>query len=225
MMNIRKIKKRIWLYVAIFAFICIMAVFTPYIYIQISAKAQIKSVEELSDFSADCIIVLGAKVHETTLSHMLEDRVLTGISLYKVGAAPKILMSGDHHTVSYDEVNAMREYALQKEIPPEDIFMDHAGLSTYESLYRTKNIFGAKKVVIVTQGFHLPRALYIARSLGLEAVGVSADLRTYRAAYKNDLREILACDKAVLDCLLHLSKPIGGQPIDLAGSGKVTWDK
>lgn len=221
----KKRKKIFFVISPILLLLCAVAVFAPYIYVQSSTKAQIKTVAELSDYAADCIIIPGAKVHQRALSHMLEDRVLTGIEAYRNGVAPKLLMSGDHHTVQYDEVNAMREYALQKEVAADDIFMDHAGLSTYETLYRAKHIFGAKSVVIVTQDFHLPRALYIANALGLDAVGVPADRRPYHAVFKNYLREIPACDKAVLDCIFHLSKPIGGDPISLVGSGQVTWDK
>lgn len=189
-------------------------------------KDRIVPVGETADFSADCILVLGAGVRaDGTPSHMLTDRLLTGISLYETGASPKLLMSGDHGRQEYDEVNCMKDFAIEKGVPSEDIFMDHAGFSTYDSLYRAKEVFGAEKVVIVTQKYHLYRALYIAQSLGLEAVGVSADLRTYSGQRIRDLREILARTK---DFAYTITKPHPiylGEPISLTGSGDVTNDK
>ena len=189
-------------------------------------KSRIVTVETIGEFDADCILVLGAGVREDgTPSHMLNDRLLTGISLYEAGASPKLLMSGDHGRVVYDEVNCMKDFAKEKGVPSEDIFMDHAGFSTYDSLYRAKEVFGAKKVVIVTQKYHLYRALYIAESLGLEAVGVSSDLRSYRGQEIRDLREMLARTK---DFAYTVIKPLPvclGDPISLAGSGDVTNDK
>ena len=129
---------------------------------------------------ADCILVLGAGVRKDgSPSHMLTDRLLVGIDLYEAGAAPKLLMSGDHGQAEYDEVNTMKAYAVSAGVPGEDVFMDHAGFSTWESLIRARDVFGVRRVVIVTQEYHLYRALWIAEALGLEAVGVSADLRTY----------------------------------------------
>ena len=95
-----------------------------------------------------------------------------GIALYFAGAAPKIIMSGDNSTVSYNEVKAMKDYAVAQGVPSEDVFCDHAGFSTYESMYRAKHVFGAERIVVATQTYHLYRALYAASGLGLEAVGV-----------------------------------------------------
>ena len=146
-------------------------------YVVGSVKENIISQElaaELED--VDCIIVLGCLVRNNgELSDMLADRMKQGIELYALGVSSKILVSGDHGRVEYDEVNAMKQYAIDSGIPSEDIFMDHAGFSTYDSIYRAKEIFGADKIVIVTQEYHLYRALYIAEALGVEAYGVSAD--------------------------------------------------
>ncbi len=145
-----------------------------------SVSDKIISVEEAAELDADCIIVLGAGVRpDGTPTWMLEDRILVGQELYEKGAAKKILVSGDHGRVDYDEVNTMKGYCIEKGIPSEDVFMDHAGFETYDTMYRAKEVFGAKKVVIVTQKYHLYRSLYIAKKLGLEAYGVSADLRGY----------------------------------------------
>lgn len=188
--------------------------------------ATILSVEEAAALTdVDCIIVLGCQVKEDgTLSHMLRDRVEQGLTLYRQGAAPKLLMSGDHGTAGYDEVNAMKGYAVDAGVPSEDVFMDHAGFSTYETVYRAKAVFEAKKVVIVTQRYHLYRAVYIAGRLGLEAYGVSADLRSYAGQTVRDCREVLARCK---DFLMTIWKPEPtylGEAIPVSGNGDLTND-
>jgi vancomycin permeability regulator SanA len=180
---------------------------------------------ELSD--VDCILVLGAGVHGTTLSHMLEDRVLTGISLYELGSAPKLLMSGDHGQDNYDEVNAMKDYAKNKGVPSEDIFMDHAGFSTYESMYRARDIFGCKKIIIISQKYHLHRAIYVAEYLGLEAYGVDSQLRPYAVDTNiyNTIREFLARNKEFIYVRLNPTPTYLGEPIPISGNGDLTNDK
>lgn len=172
---------------------------------------------------ADCILVLGAGVRDDgSPSHMLEDRLLTGIDLYENGITNTLLMSGDHGQKEYDEVNCMKNYAADKGIPAENIFMDHAGFSTYESLYRAKEVFGAEKIIIVTQKYHLYRALYVAEALGLDAVGVSADLRTYYGQSMRETRELAA---RVKDFGYTIFKPLPtflGDSIDLTGDGNIT---
>ncbi len=159
--------------------------------------SKIISVEESAKLEdIDCIIVLGCQVKsDGSLSHMLRDRLMRGVELYKQTTAPKIIMSGDHGQKSYDEVNAMKQYAIENGVPSEDVFMDHAGFSTYESMYRARDIFKAKKVLIVTQEYHLYRAIYVARKLGLDAYGVTSDLRDYGGQDFRDIREILARNK------------------------------
>ena len=156
---------------------------------------------------------------------MLEDRLLEGINLYQNGVSDKILMSGDHGRDEYDEVNIMKDYAIEKRIPSEDIFMDHAGFSTYESIYRAKEIFQAKKVVIVTQRYHLYRALYIAKKLGLEAYGVGADPREYRGAFNREVREIIARNKDFIKCILKPKPTYLGEIIPISGNGDITNDE
>ena len=147
-------------------------------FVKAVAKERILTVEEAAELEdVDCIIVLGCQVRDDgTLSHMLRDRLMRGLEVYNAGAAPKLLMSGDHGRKDYDEVGAMKQYAIDNGVPSENVFMDHAGFSTYETVYRAKEIFEADKVIIITQEYHLYRALYIAEQLGLEAYGVSADL-------------------------------------------------
>ena len=140
-----------------------------------------KIITEAEAADADCILVLGCGVREDgSPSLMLRDRLEKGIELYKAGTAPKLLMSGDHGRKDYDEVNLMKDYAKERGIPSEDIFMDHAGFSTYDSMVRAKDIFCAEKVIVVSQEYHLYRALYLAEKLGLDAYGVSAMDIDYR---------------------------------------------
>ncbi len=171
----------------------------------------------------DCILVLGCGVWEDGQpSHMLEDRLKRSIELYQLGAAPKLLMSGDHGREEYDEVNVMKQFAVDAGIPSADIFMDHAGFSTYESLYRARDVFGAKRILIISQEYHLHRALNIADSLGLEAWGVSANYRNYQNQSAMDLREVLARCKDFVTCIFKPEPTYLGEPIDLTGSGDVT---
>ena len=180
--------------------------------------------KELKD--VDCILVLGCQVKaDGNPSDMLADRLTRGIELYQQGAAPKMIMSGDHGRANYDEVNAMKRFAIDNDVPSEDVFMDHAGFSTYETMYRAKEIFGAQNVVIVTQEYHLYRAIYIAEELGLEAHGVSADLRTYRGQLKRDVREVLARCKDFAMCLFKPEPTFLGEAIPVSGNGDLTNDQ
>ncbi len=161
---------------------------------------RITTLEALSEAGEhfDLILVLGCAVRpDGTLSHMLEDRVKTSVSLYEAGLADAVLMSGDR-SVGYDEVGAMQREAERLGVPTERILIDPIGYSTYESIANFLKQHKGKRVLIVTQKYHLHRALYIAEKLGIEAFGVSADLRTYRKQLKYDLREILARVKDVL---------------------------
>ena len=171
----------------------------------------------------DCIIVLGCLVKDNGVpSDMLYDRVQMGAELYACGAAPKIIMSGDHGRTDYDEVDAMKKTAIEMGVPSSDIFKDHAGFSTYESIYRAKEIFGADKIIIVSQEYHLYRALYIAEKLGIEAYGVSCDYRTYYGAFSREIREMLARSKDVLSCLFNAQPTYLGERIPLNASGDIT---
>ncbi|MPN59437.1 hypothetical protein SDC9_207158 [bioreactor metagenome] len=156
---------------------------------------------------------------------MLEDRILTGIDLYNNGVSNRLIMSGDHSTKGYDEVNTMKSYAIEKRIPSEHIFMDHAGLSTYDSIYRAKEIFQADKIIIVTQKYHLYRALNTARSLGIEAYGVSADLREYAGQDFREIREKVARVKDFGMAIFKLNPKFLGDAIPVSGNGDVTNDK
>lgn len=191
-----------------------------------TAEAHIITQEEAADqVDVDCILVLGCGVREDgTPSHMLEDRLKQGVALYNLGASPKLLMSGDHGRVDYNEVGTMKQYAVSAGIPSEDVFMDHAGFSTYESLYRAKEVFGAEKVIVVSQEYHLYRALYIAERMGLDACGVSADYRTYWGQTSRDIREILARAKDFLNTIFWPEPTFLGETIPVSGNGNLTND-
>lgn len=203
--------------------IVISAVIAVNLIMYSSIKDLIRTTADVKFSDADCILVLGAGVREDgSPSNMLEDRILTGIELYENGKCDTLLMSGDHGSEEYDEVNCMKDYAVEKGIPSENIFMDHAGFSTYDSLYRAKNVFGAEKVIIVTQKYHLYRALYIAESLGIDAVGVSADLRTYVGQSTRETREIAARVKDFFKAIVGPESTYLGDTISLDDDGNVT---
>lgn len=195
-------------------------------FVKQQTKSRILTAEEAAALDADCILVLGCGVRpDGTPSNMLEDRILTGVELYEKGTSNKLLMSGDHGREDYDEVNLMKAFAIDKGICSQDIFMDHAGFSTYESVYRVKEIFQAKKVVIVSQTYHLPRALYIAKRMGLDAYGVSADKRPYRKKIYRELREITARGKDFLMAWIQPKPSYLGEAIPVNGNGDVTNDR
>ena len=201
-------RKRIimWIAISLSALILLgcVGVFSVNALVKHRVKDNILTPEQAAELSGvDCILVLGCKVHDDgTPSAMLRDRLLQSIHLYQLGASPKLLMSGDHGQHRYDEVNAMKQFALDAGVPSQDIFMDHAGFSTYESVYRAKEIFGVDKILIVTQEYHLYRALYIAQQFDIEAYGVASDLDTYSGQFQRDVREVLARCKDFGMCIL-----------------------
>ena len=218
--------KKIIKFILILIIILLVAILGINFYVQVSTKNKIIKDNEYSKIEeVDCIVVLGASVWGDTPSPMLEDRLLQAIELYKNNIAPKIIVSGDHGTEYYDEVNTMKNYLLENGIPEEDIFMDHAGFSTYDSIYRAQAIFGAKKIVVVTQEYHLYRALYIAKRLGIEAYGVRTNPRQYAGAVYREVREILARNKDFVKCILKPEPTYLGDTIPVSGSGNATNDK
>ncbi len=204
----------------------IIIIFCINAYMKASVKKIILTPDEAADLEdVDCILVLGAGVWGDRPTYMLRDRIMLGIDLYKLGASNRLLMSGDHGQKNYDEVNVMKDYAINEGISSSDIFMDHAGFSTYESIYRAKDVFEAKKIIIVTQGYHLYRALYIADKLGLEAYGVASEQREYAGQRNRDVREVLA---RVKDFIYVITKPKPtylGESIPVTGNGDITNDE
>lgn len=221
-----KILKKLIQLVLISAVVAIVFFYGVNTYMVDEAATRVYSSENIPESdSRDCILILGCGVRKDgTPSHMLEDRLNEGITLYKNGIAPKIIMSGDHGRKDYDEVNVMKKYAENLGVPSEDIFMDHAGFSTYESIYRAKEIFQAENIVIVTQKYHIYRALHIAKALGLDAVGVNSDPRTYRGHQYNELREMAARAKDFVVCKIKPEPKFLGETIPVSGNGNLTDD-
>ena len=181
-----------------------------------------RAIEELNP---QCILILGAGLKpDGTPNLMLADRLDQGIALYKRGAAPKILLSGDNGQERYDEVNAMKEYCLDQGVPMEDIFMDHAGFSTYESIHRASSIFQVESMIIVTQDYHLPRACYLAEKMGIRYLGIAARQIDYGGQQGRDLREIAARCKDFFTGILKPPPTYQGEVIPIEGSGLASHD-
>lgn len=163
-------------------------------------------------------IVFGARVYnDGRLSTMLQDRVETAVQLYHAGKVQKILVSGDNRFEDYDEPGRMMDYAISRGVPTEDIQPDYAGRRTYDTCYRAKAVFQLNSAVLVTQEFHLPRALFTCRNLGIQAVGVSADLRAYHPMSMrwSTAREFLATLRALVDVMRQKPAPVLGEPISI----------
>lgn len=191
-------------------------------YIKNREKDKIFTVDSVSG-GYDCIIILGCGVKDDGRpSDMLYDRIITGVELYKKGIAPRILMSGDHGRTDYDEVGTMKKYAVDMGVPEDAVFCDHAGFSTYESMVRATKVFGIENAVVVTQRYHLYRALFDAESFGIDAYGVSADVRRYLGQNNRNIREIIARNKDFLFCVFKPDPKYLGEKIDITGSGSVT---
>ena len=170
----------------------------------LSTKNRIVSGDSELLTDIDYIVILGAGIRRGKPSPMLEDRLKTGISLYNNDISNKILITGDHMNDDYDEVTVMKNYLLEHGIPEEDIITDNYGISTYDSIYRVKNVYKSNKVVIVSQRYHLYRALFLSDNLDLESYGVEADLRYYYGQWYREIREILARNK---DFIKGIIKP------------------
>ena len=230
--HIEKQKSRKWVVrvLVILLALCVVgaaAVFGINWYVKASVQERFLTPAEAAALpEVDCILVLGCGVEaDGTPSAMLRDRLEQGVALYQGKAAPKLLMSGDHGRKDYDEVNVMKQYALDAGVPSKDVFMDHAGFSTYESMYRAREVFQAKKILIVTQGYHLSRALYIAEALGLDAYGVPSDPRTYSGQNSREIREILARNKDFITCVFKPEPTYLGEAVPVNGNGNLTNDK
>jgi len=223
------VRSRLRLIIIIFTVLLIAAAICVLSIDQFVKYSGSKYIVEAKDVpKCNAILVLGAYVApDGTVSPMLHDRLVEAVELYELGKAPKILVSGDHGRKDYDEVNAMRIFLEKRNIPPEDIFMDHAGFRTYDSVYRARDIFQVKKVIIVTQHYHLMRAVSDARALGLETYGVASDKQDYGAVMKlYELREIAARNKDFLISGFIRPRPIFlGKAIPITGDGRTTDDK
>jgi SanA protein len=170
---------------------------------------------------AEAAIVLGASVSGGEPSPILIARADTAIALYQAKKVSKILVTGDNGALDHDEVTPVRKYLIDAGVAAGDIFLDHAGFDTYSSMYRARDVFDVTSAIIVTQDFHLPRAVFIARALGLQAYGFPA--REDRGNFYNYIREIPASIKAAWDLLMHRVPEYLGPQIPITGDGSTTW--
>lgn len=226
----RKLKFRLGIPLAIlFNLILVVFVLSTFMVIEVSGDI-LYSCEETSDIDAEaaetlkdgnyqCALILGCGVYaDGSPTPMLRDRLETGITLYKEGLVPRLLLSGDHGQVEYNEIGCMYSYCLNAGIPEEDIFLDHAGFSTYDSVFRAQSIFRVERMIIVTQKYHEFRALFIADRLGIDAVGVSSDQQRYFGSVYREFREVLARDKDYFKAIMKASPVFGGEEIPITGS-------
>ena len=196
--------KKIFKYILIVLIVIILVPVIINFYVILSTKNRIVSGDSELLTDIDYIVILVAGIRRGKPSPMLEDRLKTGISLYNNDISNKILITGDHMNDDYDEVTVMKNYLLEHGIPEEDIITDNYGISTYDSIYRVKNVYKSNKVVIVSQRYHLYRALFLSDNLDLKSYGVEADLRYYYGQWYREIREILARNK---DFIKGIIKP------------------
>jgi SanA protein len=187
-------------------------------------KYIVSDIDQLPE--VDAVIILGAYVTPSgDPSIMLRDRLDAGLEVFTLGKTDRIVVTGDHGRTGYDEVNGMRQYLQSKGVNRENIFMDHAGFNTYDSMYRARDVFLIKKAVIVTQEYHLYRALYIARGLGIEAYGYAAEMRPYIDDTYYNIREIAARIKDFFQVNILRPKPqFLGEPLPVWEDGSITDD-
>lgn len=219
-----KVLKKILIILSILNILGICFIFGINAYVKKSVNENIIEISNIKE-NYDAILVLGAGLKNGKPSPVLKDRLDTAYEAYIKGASSKIIVSGDHGRKNYDEVNVMKDYLISKGVPSDNIFMDHAGFSTYDTIYRAKEIFLCDKVLIITQEFHIFRSLYIAKKLDLEAEGVSATLRHYSEETKFELREILARDKDFVKTIFKPKPKYLGDTIPVFGNGDITNDK
>ena len=198
------------------------------LYMKYTAGKRFATFEELEieKQTFDAVIVPGAQGKEGgKLSLILQERVDMGIDLYRAGVTDRLIMSGDHGSDDYDEVNAMKDYAIAAGVPSEHIFMDHAGFCTYDTMYRAKEIFQAERAIIVTQEYHLYRAVYIATAMDLEVKGVFCDRDVYAGDKYRKAREALARVKDFGYCIFKPEPKYLGEAIPVSGNGDMTNDR
>lgn len=167
-------------------------------------------------------IILGASVVRGEPSPVLRERALGALELYRIGKVQKILVSGDDSVAGFDEVSPVRRLLQAEGVADEDIFLDHAGFDTYSSMYRARDVFVIHDAIVVTQAFHLPRAVFLGRSLGLRVYGISAEQRGF--SIYNYLREIPASFKAVADLMFARVPKYLGEQYPITGEGQGTWE-
>ena len=219
----KKIFKRTVCILIVVCLLGVVAVTAINAYVMSYASDYILDMDEVADYDFDCVMVLGAGLWDGEPSPMLRERLDFGLQVYDTGCTDRMLMSGDHGQEDYDEVNAMKAYAADYGVPSDNVFMDHAGFSTYESMYRARDVFDVEKMVIVTQSYHLYRAVYDARKLGIDAYGVKAEKLKYPLT--NDVREAVARVKDFIWCIANPEPTYLGEEIPISAGGSLTDDK
>lgn len=195
----------------------VLATIAINVYCVTSTRDNVHTVAQIegNDMTADAIVVLGASVYsDGTPSDILADRLETAADVYKAGAAPAIIVSGDNRTEHYNESDAMKTHLVTLGVPEDAIYVDRAGYDTYDSMYRAHFVFGADRLIVVTQAYHLYRALMIAHLLGAEADGVAADKGSYDNQRQYSIRDYVARDKDFVQALLKLPPADSTQPIE-----------
>jgi len=201
--------------------VAVVGIANAYVLLRVSGDAT----DRIADVPrSEVAIVPGALVEpDGRMSTMLADRVRRAAELWRAGKVEKVLVSGDHHTWAYDEPDTMRKALVRDGVPPRDVFEDHAGFDTWATMVRARSVFGVRHAVIVTQGFHMPRALYLADAAGIDATGLSSDLHPYGVqGVKSDVREVLSRVKAIADTTLD-TPAVGGPPMPISGDGRSSW--
>ena len=196
---------------AIFAGVIMLTL--PRLITELCAIGKIKTISTIE--GARVGIVFGAGLQrDGSPSPVLQDRVASAVQLYQAGKVEKLLMSGDNRFIDYNEPGAMQAYAIEMGVPEEDIVLDYAGRRTYDTCYRALHIFGVKEAILVTQRYHLPRALFTCNGVGLKATGISADMQYYRKLSRSIwyTRELGATLVSLWDVWFRHPLPVMGDP-------------
>ena len=221
----KNILKKILIILLFIIIVSFAALCTVNLYVCLSASPYIEDNDAELDTDVDAIIVLGAGLtSDGRPGTVLKDRLDTAIELYNDGISNRLLMSGDHGDAYHNEVKAMKEYAIEQGVPDDDIFMDHAGFTTYETMVRARDIFEVKSAVVVTQKYHLYRSMYIARRLGLDAEGYASEIQIEGKYIPLEVRESFARVKAFLYMIIMPEPTYLGDKIPITGSGSATDD-
>jgi vancomycin permeability regulator SanA len=220
-----KLAKALLLIFAVLVVLAVIVVAIINLHVKAKTSDRVYVVSTVPRDNYDAALVLGCGVYNNEYpSPLLRERLDAAVELFHEGVVNKLIMSGDHGQDNYNEVAVMKQYAIDEGVPSEAIFMDHAGFSTYESVFRARDIFMADSVLIVSQEYHVYRALYVAEALGLEAYAVSADKTRLSGQTARDLREILARNKDFIFSIIKPEPTYLGEPISLDQSGDITND-
>lgn len=222
----------LWRLVLAAVLVVVLAVVGPNAFMFVENVFDIKAADQMQSeadsYDADAIIVLGASVKaDGEPSAILKDRLDTAIDLYKRGVAPRLIMSGDNSDSHYNEVMNMCNYAVSQGVDRDDIFCDHAGVNTYDSMYRARYVFQANRLVVVTNEYHLYRSMFLCKSFGMDARGVASDKGTYTDMAYYEQREFMARVKDFYGALTNVEPSTYSDTVSLEGSGTVTqwWKK